>query len=1142
MSPGKPGTAGSDWRQLRLARAAGERAHWPALDAGCLPAAAVQAALAAPGPVLLVAPDEQQAWRLEQALHFYAGGDLPVRHFCDPETLPYDLYSPHPDLISDRLALLAEFGRMGQGLILTTPYVLRSRLPPTDYLSGRSFVWRVGDRLRLEDEMTRLARAGYARVAEVAGHGEFAVRGALLDVYPMGARQAVRVDLFDDEIDSLRWFDVETQRSTDKVDEIRLLPTRELPLDDEAINAFRERYRERFPRDIHRSRIYDDVSRGIAPGGIEAWLPLFFQQTATLFDYLPAATTVLDAAGEEAFAHDWAEIAERHEQRRHDIERPVLDPEELYLGPASLRAALGAHGYTAAPYAAPGAEIPQTPLADALAGSARTLLVAGTASQREQIETELARDHGLTPKRVGALAEFVADKARVGVTLAPLDLGCQYDDIRVLSHAELYGARPPVRQRRRASRDAESLLKDLSSLTVGAPIVHRDHGVGIYRGLQHLTAGGIEQEFLTLEYAGGDKIYVPVTGLERVHRYTGAELDDPPLASLRTDRWSKNRERAEKRARDVAAELLEIQARRAAQPGTVIACDGADYARFAAGFPFTETEDQARAIEQVLEDLEKPQPMDRIVCGDVGFGKTEVALRAAFVAAAAGFQVCLLAPTTLLANQHLETFHDRFTDFPLRVEGLSRLKTSKQQQALLADLEAGKVDIIIGTHRLLQKDVRFKRLGLVIVDEEQRFGVRHKERLKSLRAAVDMLTLTATPIPRTLNMSMAGIRDMSVIATPPVRRLAIKTFVTQWDNARIHEACQRELRRGGQVYVLHNRVEDIEAVAEKIRGIVPEARVAVAHGQMNERELERIMLDFYHNRFNILVSTTIIESGIDVPNANTILINRADRLGLAQLHQLRGRVGRSHHRAYCFLITPPRELLSRDAEQRLEAIEQMTDLGAGFQLATHDLEIRGAGELLGQQQSGQINAVGFTLYAEMLSRAVRALKRGELDGPLEDEALTEVELGTSALFPESYIGDVNTRLTLYKRLGQCESGEDIDELRGEVMDRFGDLPEVAATLFDVHRVRVLAAPLRLERIEAGSRGIRIKFGRQARIDPARLLRLIQSRPRDYKLDGDRQLDYNRPLEDMPARLKALTGILEFLLPRTPADAPAPAPA
>ncbi|MEN8720258.1 MAG: transcription-repair coupling factor [Oceanococcaceae bacterium] len=1080
--------------------------------------------------MLLIAADEQQAWRLEQSLRFHAGDDLPVAHFCDPETLPYDLYSPHPDLISDRLALLLRLGQMPRGLVITTPYGLRSRLPPTDFLLARSFVWTRGDRLRLDAELSRLAQAGYARVPEVSGHGEFAVRGSILDVFPMGARQAVRVDLFDDEIDTLRWFDVETQRSTDTVDSIRLLPTREIPLDDASIARFRERYRERFPGDIHRSRIYDDVSKGIAPGGIEAWLPLFFDATATLFDYLPEAVHILDAAGAEAFDHDWNDICERFDQRCHDIERPLLQPGELYLSPETLEQQRARHHNIVAPCRVITEALPQVALEEALAEPGRLLFVAGSNSQREHLETDLSR-FGVTPRRHEHLADFQAHRNRVGVCIAPLEQGCRTASERILTHAELYGARPPVRQRRRASRDAESLLKDLSSLAVGAPIVHRDHGVGIYQGLTHLTAGGIEQEFLTLDYADGDKIYVPVTNLERIHRYTGADLDNPPLASLRSDRWSKNREKAEKRARDVAAELLEIQARRAAQPGVSITCEPDDYARFAGGFAFTETDDQLRAIEAVIEDLAKATPMDRIVCGDVGFGKTEVALRAAFVAAAAGYQVAVVAPTTLLASQHRDTFVDRFADFPIRVEGMSRVNTAKEQKVLLEDLSAGKVDIVIGTHRLLQKDIRFKNLGLVIVDEEQRFGVRHKERLKALRAAVDMLTLTATPIPRTLNMSLAGIRDMSVIATPPVKRLAIKTFVTEWDNARIHEACQRELRRGGQVYFLHNRVEDIESVAESLRRIVPEARIAVAHGQMNERELERLMVDFYNNRFNLLVSTTIIESGIDVPNANTILINRADRLGLAQLHQLRGRVGRSHHRAYCFLIVPPVDLLTHDAEQRLSAIEQMTDLGAGFQLATHDLEIRGAGELLGDQQSGQINAVGFTLYAEMLSRAVRALKRGELDDPFAQDVATEVELGTSALFPDRYIGDVNQRLTLYKRLGQCEDAEAVEELRREIMDRFGELPDVAQTLFDVHRIRALAAPLRLERIEAGSKGIRLKFGSQAVIDPARLLRLIQSRPRDYKLIGDRQLDYNRPLEDMPTRLTALTGILEFLLPR-----------
>lgn len=1120
---------GAPWAALSLAEDAGTKLNWPQLDAGNFPAALVAAAQSGSGPVLLIAPDEQQAWRLEHSLRFYAQDQLSVYHFCDPETLPYDLYSPHPDLISDRLGLLSHLPQIRSGIVITTPYGLRSRLPSKDYLQSRSFVWEVGARLDLEAELKRLAQAGYARVPEVSGHGEYAVRGSILDVFPMGAERAVRVDLFDDEIDSLRWFDTDSQRSADKVDAIRLLPTREVPLDDEAIAQFKERYRVRFPGDIHRSRIYDDVSKGIAPGGIEAWLPLFFAQPANLFDYLPRHIRVVDAAGPGAFAQDWADICERHEQRRHDIERPVLDPAELYLAPDTLDNQLSGFGYTQVPFESNSGDVPQVSWEAALADDARCLFVANTASQREQIENEL-NSRGQTPRRYSDLGSFRQDKARLGVTLGRLERGCDLGNgMRVVAHSELYGSRPPVRQRKRANRDAESLLKDLSSLAVGAAVVHRDHGVGIYQGLTHLTAGGIEQEFLALEYADGDKIYVPVTGLEQIHRYTGADLDNPPLTRLRTDRWSKNREKAEKRARDVAAELLEIQARRAAQPGQRLVCEEQDYHRFASGFPFTETDDQARAIEQVLEDLAKAHPMDRIVCGDVGFGKTEVALRAAFVAAAAGTQVCLIAPTTLLAQQHLNTFMDRFADWPIRVEGLSRLKTGKQQTRLLEDLDNGRIDIIVGTHRLLQKDIRFKNLGLVIVDEEQRFGVRHKERLKSLRAEVDMLTLTATPIPRTLNMSLAGIRDMSVIATPPVKRLAIKTFVTEWEDARIHEACQRELRRGGQVYFLHNRVEDIERVAAEVRRINPEARVAVAHGQMNERELERVMLDFYHNRFNILVCTTIIESGIDVPNANTILINRADRLGLAQLHQLRGRVGRSHHRAYCFLLVPPSELLTHDAEQRLTAISQMTDLGAGFQLSTHDLEIRGAGELLGSAQSGQIHAIGFTLYAEMLSKAVRALKRGELDGPLEDIPQTEVELGGSALFPEDYIGDVNTRLTLYKRLGQTATDAEVDDLRSEIMDRFGDLPEVAQRLFDGQRIRVHAAPLRLQRIEAGKAGIRIVFGKHAQLDPSRLLRLIQSRPKDYKLSGDKQLDYNRPLEDRDTRLRALTGILDFLL-------------
>ena len=1082
-------------------------------------------------PLLIVAGDEHEAYRLEAALRFYARG-LPVLHFPDPETLPYDLYSPHQDLTSERLAMLHRLPGLAQGLIVTSPACLMQRLPPVEFVQQRALVIREGQRLPLEAERRRLADAGYSQVNEVVNHGEYAVRGSILDIYPMGERAAYRIDLFDEEVDSIRRFDPDTQRSTERIASIRLLPTRELPLDKTAIEAFRERYRARFPGDIHRGRIYADISAGIAPGGIEYYLPLFFEACASLFDYLPENCQLVLHESEAALTTQWQQVLERFDERGHDIERPLLRPEEIFLPPEELEERLGACRRPV-PAPAPGIFGERDPdparQLETLPESGRILFVAGSTGRREKL-FDLLGQHGITPKREDGLADFMDGSGRYGLAVGELEWGARLDSAWVVTEGDLFGPRPPVRKRRRGGRDAESLLKDLSDLKVGMPIVHRDHGVGLYQGLNRLEVGDSAQEFLTLEYRGGDRIYVPVTSLNLVHRYSAGDSEHPPLHALGSDRWKKTRDKAAKRVRDVAVELLEIQARRAARQGRSIVIDPVEYRRFAAGFPFTETEDQARAIEDVLADLERAAPMDRVVCGDVGFGKTEVALRAAFAVAQAGQQVCMLAPTTLLARQHLPSFSDRLADWPLRIEGMSRLSSAKQQSAALRDLADGKVDIVIGTHRLLQKDVRFQDLGLVIIDEEQRFGVRHKERMKALRAEVDLLTLTATPIPRTLNMSMSGLRDLSIITTPPTRRLAIKTFITPWEKAGIREACLRELKRGGQIFFLHNRVKDIARVADELREIVPEARLAIAHGQMAERELEQVMLDFYHNRFNLLLCTTIIESGIDIPNANTIIINRAEHLGLAQLHQLRGRVGRSHHRAYAHLLVADRRHLTADAKARLEAIEAMGELGAGFQLATHDLEIRGAGELLGEEQSGQIQEIGFTLYTEMLNRAVRALKRGELpDADPLAEIGTQVDLGATALLPNDYVPDVNTRLVLYKRINNAEDAAELDELKVELIDRFGLLPEATETLFMVHALRARAQPLRLARIEAADDGARLHFGSAETIPVERLIALIQQRPKEFRLQGEQRLDIQRTMISVKERYAGIAEVLDTLL-------------
>ncbi len=981
-------------------------------------------------------------------------------------------------------------------------------------------------------------------------HGDLAVRGNLIDLFPMGSTHPFRIDLDDEVVDAIRIFDPESQRTLEKRAEVKLLPAREFPLDAEAIQRFRLNFRRRFDVDPGACPLYRDLSNAIAPGGTEAFLPLFFDEAlATLFDYLPDATPVyvLDGWRERmtAFLDD---AARRYEQRRHDRTHPVLTPEEIWLDAAAFDTALKSHGPRAPP-PAPGQasghgatppplaiEARQTRPAEALenflvAFAGRVLFTAESAGRREVLRELLAR-HGIHPAPVAGWSEFLDSGERACLTIAPLESGLVLDGagIAVIAESQLTGERVRTPRRRRDLRDTDAVVRSLAELHTGAPVVHADYGVGRYVGLERLTAGGMEGEYLTIAYANDDRLYVPVTQLHRVSRYTGISPEEAPLHRLGGDEWKKARSKAAERARDVAAELLELQARRLATPGEALTIDTTESRAFAAGFPFEETPDQQSAIDAVIADLAVPRPMDRVVCGDVGFGKTEVAMRAAFVAALAGRQVAVLVPTTLLATQHHDNFRDRFADWPLRIECLSRFRSRKEQTAILADLAAGKVDIVIGTHRLLQEDVRIPRLGLLIIDEEHRFGVRHKERLRRFRAQVHLLTLTATPIPRTLSMSLAGLRELSIIATPPAHRHPIQTFVTEWDDALVTEACQREIRRGGQVYFLHNDLETIARLAERVEKLVPEAVVGIAHGQLPERQLERVMLDFHHRRFNVLVCSTIIESGIDVPTANTILIDRADRLGLAQLHQLRGRVGRSHHRAFCFLIIPPREILSADAAKRIEAVESMEDLGAGFVLATHDLEIRGAGELLGEEQSGQIEEIGFALYSELLERAIQALRAGK-EPPREigAEGATEVELGIPVLLPDDYLPDVHARLVLYKRIAAAPDDAALDELKAEIIDRFGPLPVATGNLLAVTALRLAAERLGIRRIDGDRQSVRLAFRPEPLIDTRALIRLIQTEPKRYRLDGKDRLRMTLDAEtDAPARIDAARGLMERL--------------
>jgi transcription-repair coupling factor (superfamily II helicase) len=1118
--------------------------RWAGLKGAALALYVANAARRLAGPLVVFARDAAAATRLEEELAFFVTADVPIFAFPDYETLPYDRFAPHPDIISQRLRTLARLPTLSRGIVISDLPTALQRTVPRTFVDAHALALRIGQELDLEDLRVRLAAAGYASVPQVTTPGEFAIRGSLFDIFPMGRDSPLRLDLFDRQIDSIRSFDPESQRSTDKLEKIELLPAREFSLSSDSIREFRRRFRTRFEGDLTRMPMYRDVGNGLAPAGSEYYLPLFHESTVTLLDYLPRqAVIVLPEAGESALAAAWATIQERYEERRYDIEHPVLAPTEVFAAPdewlaraAELRqvqlvdsaarrddegSPLESPAIGPAPVLRLDQRKPDTIrlVASALRDSRERILLAAESPGRRELLLDLLRPHGVTPRVVSGWSEFLGSDAPLAIAVAPLASGLTLPGLglTIVAEEQLFGERAQQeRRRKRADRDPAKIIQQLADLRPGAPVVHEDYGIGRYRGLVTMDVGGMTAEFLLLEYAGDDKLYVPVQSLERVSRYTGAPAETAPLHKLGGDQWQKARQRAAAKIRDAAAELLDLYARRAARPGHSFKVDEQALQAFAAGFPFEETADQSAAIAQVVADLESPRPMDRVVCGDVGFGKTEVALRAALVAVQGGRQVAVLVPTTLLAQQHYQTFTDRFADWPIRIELLSRFRGDAQSRSAMEALAAGRVDVVIGTHKLLQPSVRFRDLGLLIIDEEHRFGVRDKERLKSLRAEVDVLTLTATPIPRTLNMSLGGLRDLSLITTPPAARLSIKTFVSEWSAPTVREACLRELRRGGQVYFVHNSVDTIERTAARLAELVPEARLAVAHGQMRERELEQVMLDFYHRRTNLLVCTTIIESGIDVPTANTVVIDRADRFGLAQLHQLRGRVGRSHHQAYAYLVTPPREALTADAAKRLEAIESLEDLGAGFVLATHDLEIRGAGELLGEGQSGQIHEVGFALYLELLERAVAALRAGrvpELEKPLHHGP--EIDLHVPALLPETFLPDVHARLVLYKRISGVESEVELDDLQSEAVDRFGALPAPARNVFRIGRMRVIAARLGIERLDVAASGGSVTFGETTTVDAGALILAVQRSNRAMRFDGPRKLRFtgNFPTED-----------------------------
>ncbi|WP_323754546.1 transcription-repair coupling factor [Marinobacter sp.] len=1148
---------------------AADHRKWGQLQ-GCSQALAIcESARSHKGLTLVVTRSTDEALRLEQAVRFFlslppeedgatlSDDGLELLSLPDWETLPYDLFSPHQDITSRRIRTLHRLPSTDHGILIVPARTLMHRLAPPSYLQGNTLLLKTGQTLNIDNWRMQLEAAGYHHAENVYEHGEYAVRGAILDIYPMGSNLPYRIDLFDDEIETLRTFDPETQRSIDRIEQIELLPAHEFPWHKEARSGFRSRWFEHFPHSDKDSPVYQDVSNGITPPGIEYYLPLFFEQTATLFDYLPASTLVFteDGLNDAVQAFD-SETRARHEDRRHDRLRPILPPSELFLLQEEVFSQLkryprvtcsteptsGAGSANCAADALPDiamdgrAADPAGRLKRFLNDFPGRVLICAESSGRREALIENLESQKLKLSTVANWQEFLdKNDADLAITIAPMEQGMVLPEqnLALITETALFGERVLQRRRREKPTEVDDAgYRDLSELRIGSPVVHIDHGVGRYKGLETISAGGESNEFLTLEYAGGSKLYVPVSSLHLISRYAGADEEHAPLHKLGTERWSNAKQKALEKIRDTAAELLDVYARREARKGFQFEDPKEAYRAFAAGFPFEETPDQQVAIQAVFEDMTSEQPMDRLVCGDVGFGKTEVAMRAAFLATWSGKQVAVLVPTTLLAQQHYESFRDRFSDTPVSIELLSRFRSSTQTSKAMSAIEEGKADIVIGTHKLLQGDVKFKNLGLVIIDEEHRFGVQQKEKLKALRAEVDMLNLTATPIPRTLNMAMGHLRDLSIIATPPARRLSVKTFVRQRDEAMVKEAILREILRGGQVYFLHNDVSTIEKTAEDLRRLIPEARVGVGHGQMRERQLEQVMSDFYHKRFNVLVCTTIVETGIDVPSANTIIIERADKFGLAQLHQLRGRVGRSHHQAYAYLLTPPPKSISADAKKRLDAISEAQDLGAGFMLATHDLEIRGAGELLGEEQSGQIESIGFTLYMQLLDEAVKAIREGRTpNAELPLSHGTEMNLRIPAIIPEDYLPDVHNRLMLYKRIASVKDEGELKELQVEMIDRFGLLPEPAKNLVRQTQLRLMAEALGIDKVDAGKEWVRLEFGATTPVDPLILVKKVQSAPDAFRLEGANSFRFRLNDDSTNGKLEAISAMLTELGPQ-----------
>ena len=1208
---------------LPLPTPSAPRVRWLNLTAGSLPYFLTQN-LPPKTLKIVFTPDAETALRLQTAWQFFRPSDNAL-FLPDWETLPYERFSPHQDLVSERLSVLWQLKNGLADALFVPVSTAMQRLAPAPFLLGRTFWLKTGQRLDIAALRQNLVEAGYSAVSNVVAGGEFAVRGGIVDLFPTGSDTPYRIDLFDDEIDSIKTFDPDSQRTIAPVSEIRLLPAHEFPTDDAAQKIFRSRFREEVNGNPNAAAVYKAVSGGQFGAGVEYYLPLFFEDgCTTLFDYIGGDALAVCVGDVHAEARRFeAEVKSRFQMAQGDETYPPLPPQHLYLAADQFSGCLKAYPQIhpelgGAAFALPNvavnrqSEQPLQALQDFQAAfDGRILLTAESAGRRETMLGFFAQ-HGLKPKSVDGWQAFLQSDARLCITVTPLaygfrlgqpengvgrilesdipaasdilsDTGIRPTDVSddlsgslkaqtssetqnrrvcelvsrtetadgacpqahtlqgslkttpalaVITESDLYQyvakSRSSTRRKKHAAV-SDGLLRDLAEINIGDPVVHEEHGIGRYMGLVTMDLGGETNEMMLLEYAGEAQLYVPVSQLHLISRYSGAAHENVQLHKLGSAAWNKAKRKAAEKARDTAAELLNLYARRAAQEGYKFQFNEDDYRAFADGFGYEETEDQAAAIAAVIKDLTQARPMDRLVCGDVGFGKTEVALRAAFVAVMGGKQVAVLAPTTLLVEQHAQNFADRFADFPVKVAQLSRFNSSKETRAALAGMADGTVDIVIGTHKLVQDDISFKNLGLVIIDEEHRFGVRQKEQLKKLRANVDILTLTATPIPRTLSMALEGLRDFSLITTAPSRRLAVKTFVKPFSEGSVREAVLRELKRGGQVFFLHNEVDTIENMRERLETLLPEARIGVAHGQLRERELEQVMRDFLQQRFNVLLCSTIIETGIDIPNANTIIINRADKFGLAQLHQLRGRVGRSHHQAYAYLLTP--EYISKDAEKRLDAIAAADELGAGFSLAMQDLEIRGAGEILGEGQSGEMVQVGFTLYTEMLKQAVRDLKKGrqpDLDAPLG--VTTEIKLHSPALLPEGYCPDIHERLVLYKRLATCETEGQINSIHEELVDRFGLPEQPVTTLLESHRLRLAAKALGITAIDASSDSLTLTFGKHTSVEPADIILLMQSN-KNYRMAGADKLRVSAVMEDVEARVRTVRAVLKQLSPK-----------